>query len=383
MLRARNAGWAAAFCEALQDEEGQGAQCLQEAAAAGKLLDDEGWSERPSWRRLFAGARPPPPRSVETEDEEEEEGGAEPGEWRHGWQYSACSVRETRFREQQLMPRLSRASRALLRSGAGPGAGAWLTTLPVSQATTLRRSLFQVALRQRLRLPLLLGTRRCAGRRCGATLDRHGDHLTGCSRTGLLQRRVKPLERAWTQVLLEAGGRVVPQQLLADMDVALESTTDGRRVDVVAYGLPVFGGLPVCADATLVSPLHCDGTPWRGADAEDGLRLRAARHRKEVVYPELVGSARAKLVVLAHEVGRRLAPEALRLLRRLACFRCCRVPALLQRSAKVAWHRRWICSVSMAAQSALAATLAEPAALWTAGALEAVPPAAASRLPLR
>jgi hypothetical protein len=72
-------------------------------------------------------------------DEEKEE--AEPGEWRHGWQFSACSIQETRFREQQLMPRQSRASRALLRSGSGPAAGAWLSTLPVSDATTLCPSL--------------------------------------------------------------------------------------------------------------------------------------------------------------------------------------------------------------------------------------------------
>ena len=157
------------------------------------------------------------------------------------------------------------------------------------------------------------------------------------------------------------------QQLLHDMDLALHAADDGRRVDVVAYGLPLFGGVPVCAGATLVSPLHCDGTPWPGAEAENGLRLRAARRQKEVVYPEFIGSARAKLVVLAHEVGGRWAPEALRLLRRLATHRCGRAPPLLQRSAQSAWHRRWLCSVSTAAQSALAASLAEPAALWTAG----------------
>ena len=267
------------------------------------------------------------------------------------------------------MSRLSHASRALLRSGSGPGAGAWLSSLLVSDATTLRPSLFQVALRRRLRLPLLLGARRCHGRHCGLSLDRYGDHLAACSKTGLLQRRAKPLERAWTQVLSEAGGRVVPQQLLKDMDLALHAADDGRRVDVVAYGLPVFGGLPLCADATLVSPLHSDGKPWRGADAENGLRLRAARRRKEVTYPELVGSSRAKLVVLGHEVGGRCAPEALRLLQRLSCFRCSRAPAVLQRSARMAWHRRWLCSVSVAAQVALAASLAEPAALWTTGPL--------------
>ena len=58
MLRARNARWADTFCAALQDSEGQGAQCLREAAAAGAVLDSEGWVERPSWTSLLAGARP-------------------------------------------------------------------------------------------------------------------------------------------------------------------------------------------------------------------------------------------------------------------------------------------------------------------------------------
>ena len=80
----------------------------------------------------------------------------------------------------------------------------------------------------------------------------------------------------------------MPQPLLRDLDLTLQAADDGRRVDVVAYGLPVFGGVPVCADATLVSPLHSNGEPWRGTDSEDGLRLRAPRRRKEVTYPELV-----------------------------------------------------------------------------------------------
>ena len=121
------------------------------------------------------------------------------------------------------------------------------------------------------------------------------------------------------------------QALLRDMDLALEAADDGRRVDVVAYGLPLFGGVPVCADATLVSPLHSNGEPWRGADSEDGLRLRAARRRKEVTYPELIGSSMAKLVVLGHEVGGRWAPETLRLLHHLARTRSEQAPGILRR----------------------------------------------------
>jgi len=111
---------------------------------------------------------------------------------------------------------------------------------------------------------------------------------------------------------------MVPQPLLRDMDVALQAADDGRRVDIVAYGLSLFGGVPICGDATLVSPLHSNGEPWRGTECTDGLRLRAARSRKEVVYPELTNSAVAKLVVLGNEVGGGWSPEAIRLLGRLA-----------------------------------------------------------------
>ena len=292
------------------------------------------------------------------------------------------------------MPRLSPAHQALLRSGSGPAAAAWLMALPSTPVTTLRPALFQVALRRRLRLPLLLGARRCPGRRCGCVLDREGDHLAACSRTGLLQQRAKPLERAWTQVLREAGARTVPQPLLRDLDLALQAADDGRRLDVVAYGLPLFGGVPICGDATLVSPLHGSGLPWRGADTADGLRIRAARRRKEMVYPELLHNAMAKLVVLAHEVGGRWAPEALQLVGRLAKVRCQQSPKLLRHSAQGAWRRRWVNSLSMATQSALAASLAEPAALLTASPAAPAPeasevlceermPPAGSRLPLR
>ena len=134
----------------------------------------------------------------------------------------------------------------------------------------------------------------------------------------------------------------------------------------MAYGLDLYGGLPVCGDATMVSPLHSDGHPWRGAAATNGLRLRAARRRKEMTYPELAAGGQGRLVLLGCEVGGRWSPEALRLLARLAKERCRQAPRLLQRAARQAWHRRWLCQLSVAAQSALAASLAEPAALWSA-----------------
>ena len=144
----------------------------------------------------------------------------------------------------------------------------------------------------------------------------------------------------------------------------------------------------------LLDPLHSDGRPWRGADITDGLRLRAARKRKETRYPELVNGARGRLVLLGCEVGGRLAPEALHFLRLLATGRVSTSPALLRFSARFAWHQRWLCMTSVATQVALAASLAEPAAPQAACAsADALPaaevlsdlraPPVCSRLPLR
>ena len=330
------------------------APCLQEASAAGQLLTDEGWTGRPEWREVLAGARPEQTPQGEA---------AEPGEWRHGWQYHASSIREHHFRARSLLPRLPRPVRALLRSSSGPGAGQWLAALPVSPGTTLQPAVFQVALRRRLRLPLGLGVSWCPARHCRLRVDTWGDHLASCPCTGLLQRRAKPLERAWQTVLREAGARAVPQQMMRDMDLAIRAT-DGRQMDVVAYRLT---SVPLCGDATLVSPLDIHGQPKYGADEQDGAALAAARRRKQRRYPELAAGERARLVVLGCETGGRWDSEAWELLSQLAYSKCQTAPARLRRSARLAWHRRWASMVSIAAQGALAASLASPPALQHLG----------------
>ena len=62
-------------------------------------------------------------------------------------------------------------------------------------------------------------------------------------------------------------------------------------------GLPLFGGAQLTIDASLLSPLHCDGTARPGAAHNDGTVLESARRRKERTYPELVGhNARAPIL---------------------------------------------------------------------------------------
>lgn len=110
----------------------------------------------------------------------------------------------------------------------------------------------------------------------------------------------------------------------------------------------------------MVSPLHSDGSPWPRAADEDGVGIERARRSHAEVYPELVDRARARLVVLGTEVGGRWAPEALTILRGLAKVKSRASPEQLRRSARLAWCRRWIRMLSVAAQNALAETLTKP-----------------------
>ena len=138
---------------------------------------------------------------------------------------------------------------------------------------------------------------------------------------------------------------------------------------------------------------HLASSPQYWPVLEVCAKLRAARRRKEIVYAELVHSSRAKLLVLGNELGGRFSKAALDLVRRLARCRCQRAPRLLRRCAQFAWHRRWLCLISVAAQAALAAALAQPSELLRLLAEPAEPADAdvwgcrlapvGSRLPLR
>ena len=107
--------------------------------------------------------------------------------------------------------------------------------------------------------------------------------------------------------------------MVRDMDLLPQDRQDGRRLEVVADGLPLFHGAQLAIDTTLVSPVSRDGLPHPRCVRVDGAALTAAR-RKERTYPELTGQfGRARLVVLAGEVGGRWSEETQAFLRQLAC----------------------------------------------------------------
>ena len=116
---------------------------------------------------------------------------------------------------------------------------------------------------------------------------------------------------------------------------------DGRRLEVAVDGLPLFGGVQLAVDTTLVSALRCDGTTRRGAAHNEGVAVSMAERQKERRCPELVGRrARSRLVVLVVEVGGRSSPATQHFISGLARARA-RCEGLLLRRREQARRLRW------------------------------------------
>ena len=109
----------------------------------------------------------------------------------------------------------------------------------------------------------------CCCSRLSLWLDSFGHHRAA----GLLARRGFAVEMAAANVRREAGAPVttgVPHPAL-----------DGRRLEVVAESLPIFG-VHLALDTTLVSLVGADGT------ASAGVRWSVPGASKERTYPEPV-----------------------------------------------------------------------------------------------
>ena len=216
---------------------------------------------------------------------------------------------------------------------------------------------FRVLLLRRLRLALPLTPKRC---RCGGRLDSLGDHRSSCAQVGVLAQRAGPLERAVAHICREVGARVATNVALRELNLD-SPATDGRRIEVVANGLPLWRGAQIAIDTTLVSPVQRNGLPHAGAQARPALALQQAKARKFRTYPELQpgGQARCRLVVFGLEVGGRFDRQAVALLRRLARARARdRVP-WARAAAIAALTRRWTALAVLAALRAHAQSLLE------------------------
>ncbi len=118
-------------------------------------------------------------------------------------------------------------------------AGLPFSAVPTSSLSRFPLQLFRVLLLRRFWLPLPLASRTC---RCGRPLDVRGHHRAACSRAGVLGSRGFSVESAAARVCREAGARVSLNVFVRDLDLPV-AQEDGRRLEVIADGLPLFGGV--------------------------------------------------------------------------------------------------------------------------------------------
>ena len=147
-------------------------------------------------------------------------------------------------------------------------------------------------------------------------------------------------------------------RMIRDMDLGVP-ISDGRRVEVVTDGLPLFGGVQLAIDTTLVSTLlHCDGPLGEELHTQteshwllqEGVKkgpiqnsLGLAVERASSFWPVKLGAGgRQKLV---------------RFLSKLAKAKARSEPLILQRRAEQAWRTRWSAILACAAARAFASSL--------------------------
>jgi hypothetical protein len=298
-------------------------------------------ADLPTWRELCDGKSPPELTEI-----------PEAGEFRHGWQFYCSNARELHAK-RLFFRRVGRTEAQHLWSQAGPGAAAFLTAKP-DEARRFLPADFQIAMRRRLRLPILIAGSACPGsHRDGRAipLDVYGDHLNSCTLTGGPQRRALPFERAWAQVFREAGINVRPKPYVRDLGLPAVLESDERRLDFLATGSTYQGGLPLACDPSLGSALDCKGNP-HGGDL-----FGKVRRDKEGTYRDVKDSGRVALVVLAALTGGRFSEESTEVLRSLIRQKCEGAPPLLRGSIRQGFSQRWRELLSCAIQRASVACL--------------------------
>ena len=261
---------------------------------------------------------------------------------------------DRQYTDGGLFARLDDAAKALTWSQGGSGAGLVLSTCPTCRVTRLEPHLSRALLLRRLRLPLSLSLRNC---RCGLPLDACGHHRAACAQAGVLGRRGYALESAAVRICREAGGRVTTNVMVRDLDLEVPNAADARRLEVVVDGLPLLGGVQLAVDTALV---WCALFMRTVRARTDGVALVAARRRKEATYPELVERrGRARLVVLAMDVGGKWSPETQSCVSLLASAKGRPESLLMRRHVEQAWRFRWGALLSCSTALVVAFSLLE------------------------
>ena len=94
-----------------------------------------------------------------------------------------------------------------------------------------------------------------------------------------------------------------------------------HKVEIMATGLPLYQGMPLVCDASLVSPVKANGVARPRAVHQPGLAIANIEDAEAIIYPELRSSTLCKLVALTGEVRGRWNASTCRFIRDLAAQR--------------------------------------------------------------
>jgi len=260
----------------LQSPTGPPTKILRDLASSKWQLQQHGATDLPTWAEVASGVEPP----AASND-------IDAADFDRGWQCHVCSFSEDFYKNNVVLPSCDDARRAMLLSQSGGPASAWLRAIPSQPVFTFTPLRFQMAIRRRLRWPLPVSTGKCS-KSCNHTLDNKGDHAASCATSGRKKPRSVPMERIRERILREASKRVRENVMLRDTAVPTINPADGRKIEIVATGLPVYRGVPLAIDVTFISPLHADGSPWPHAVERPGVSFKRALRQKHRTYSELV-----------------------------------------------------------------------------------------------
>ena len=151
-------------------------------------------------------------------------------------------------------------------------------------------------------------------------------------------------------ICCEGGARVTTNVMVRDMDLAAPNPGDARRSEIVADGLPLFGGAQLAIVTTLFSSLHCDGTARPGTADTDGAHVSGVGWLPR--KGQTGGFSRGKW-------AGRWSVETMSFLRQLAKAKTRHEPRILRQRVQQAWKSRWQAILSCAAAKAFARSLLE------------------------
>ena len=153
-----------------------------------------------------------------------------------------------------------------------------------------------------------------------------------------MRTRAVPIERTLARILREAGARVHMHVPLAHMNLD-PPPADGRAIEILAQGLPLWHGAQLAVDATLVSPVGRDGAAHPHAATTPATAITQATRRKRIsVYPEFASQRRCRLVVVGLEIGGRWGIEAQSLVHSLAAAKARATPLASKRPRLALTH---------------------------------------------